>query len=56
MQKCPRCHSSMIMGFGESRASNRSTWRCLACGAEVLDRGADRVEEAQRHAKRGDTP
>lgn len=37
----------MIMGFGDSLASHRSTWKCVACGTEVLDNEADQAEDEQ---------
>jgi len=36
VKKCPRCHSSMLLDYGDSREGWDRMWKCLGCGREIL--------------------
>ena len=45
MRKCPRCHTSMLLDFGESVNGYAQTWRCLGCGREMYLDSARQEED-----------
>lgn len=45
MRKCPKCHSSMLMDFGDAQEGWQRMWKCLGCGREVLADPVRRVED-----------
>jgi transposase-like protein len=34
--KCPRCHSSMLLDYSDTVDGYQPTWKCLGCGRELF--------------------
>lgn len=35
MKRCPRCHTTMIVGMGDAHEDYAPLWKCLSCGQEI---------------------